>query len=160
MNALRLQPATGMDRVDANATESPEEILGAKRVYTLYINMPNLTSATGSWVLNFSELKTDGVPDQPGSGDVTGPQPIRKVDPRYPPSLMNAHVEGEVVLYAIIRRDGSVDSIQLMKGVEGQLDQNAMEAFSRWKFRPARRNGAPIELEAVIHIPFRASPPL
>ena len=157
-NLSKLQPATGMDRIDSSS--SPEEILGSKRVYTLYINMPNLTSSTGSWVLNFSELKTESVPDQPGSGDVTGPQPIRKVDPRYPPSLMNAHVEGEVVLYAIIRRDGTVDSIQLMKGVEGQLDQNAMEALSRWKFRPATRNGAPVELEAVIHIPFRAAPPL
>lgn len=147
-----------MDRIDA--TSSPEEILGSKRVYTLYINMPNLTSATGSWVLNFSELRTENIPDQPGAGDVTGPQPVRKVDPKYPPSLMNAHVEGEVVLYAIIRRDGSVDSIQLMKGVEGQLDQNAMEAFARWKFRPATRNGAPVELEAVIHIPFRAAPPM
>jgi TonB family protein len=157
INPSKTQPSTGMDRIDA--TSSPEEILGSKRVYTLYINMPNLTSATGSWVLNFSELRTENVPDQPGSGDVTGPQPVRKVDPRYPPSLMNAHVEGEVVLYAIIRRDGSVDSIQLMKGIDGQLDQNAMEALSRWKFRPATRNGAPVELEAVIHIPFRAAPP-
>jgi TonB family protein len=158
INPSKTQPSTGMDSIDASS--SPEEILGSKRVYTLYINMPNLTSATGSWVLNFSELRTENVPDQPGSGDVTGPQPVRKVDPRYPPSLMNAHVEGEVVLYAIIRRDGSVDSIQLMKGIDGQLDQNAMEALARWKFRPATRNGTPVELEAVIHIPFRAAPPL
>ena len=31
-------------------------MLGAKRVYTLYVNMPNLTSASGSWILNFAEL--------------------------------------------------------------------------------------------------------
>jgi hypothetical protein len=35
-----------------------------------------------------------------------------------------------------------------------------MEALARWKFRPATRNGSPVELEAVIHIPFRAAPPM
>jgi TonB family protein len=158
VNPAKTQPSLGMDRIDTSA--SPEEILGSKRVYTLYINMPNLTSATGSWVLNFAELRSLETPDQPNSGDLTGPQPIRKVDPKYPPALMNAHVEGEVVLYAIIRRDGSVDSIQLMKGLDNQLDQNAMEALARWRFRPSTRNGVPVELEAVIHIPFHVAPPL
>jgi TonB family protein len=158
VNPAKTQPSLGMDRIDTSA--SPEEILGSKRVYTLYINMPNLTSATGSWVLNFAELRSLDTPDEPGSGDLTGPQPVRKVDPKYPPALMNAHVEGEVVLYAIIRRDGSVDSIQLMKGLDTQLDQNAMEALARWRFRPSTRNGVPVELEAVIHIPFHVAPPL
>jgi TonB family protein len=51
-----------------------------------------------------------------------------------------------------------VDSIQLLKGVEPELDQNAMEALARWRFRPAMRGGVPVELEAVVHIPFRNSP--
>ena len=150
--ALRVQPTLGMERIDAGTT--PEQILGSKRVYTIYVNMPNLTSAAGSWVLNFAELQSGDALNQPG-GDISSPVPMRKVDPKYPPTLVKSNVEGEVVLYAIIRRDGSVDSIQLLKGVDPQLDQNSMEAFSRWKFRPATRNGTPIDLEAVIHIPFR-----
>jgi protein TonB len=63
-------------------------------------------------------------------------------------------VEGEVVLYAIIRGDGSVDGIQLVRGVDEQLDDNAMQALSQWKFRPATRQGTPVELEAIVHIPF------
>jgi TonB family protein len=69
---------------------------------------------------------------------------------------MNEHVEGEVILYAVIRSDGSVDSIQLVRGIDERLDANAMSALSQWKFRPAERNGAPVELEAIVHIPFRA----
>jgi TonB family protein len=120
----------------------------------MQIDMPNLNSATGSWILSFTELRTD--PNAPPSSDLNGPAPIRKVDPRYPPTLINEHVEGEVVLYAVIRRDGSVDSIQLVRGLDDELDKNALNALSQWKFRPATRQGEPVELEAIIHIPFRA----
>jgi len=63
-------------------------------------------------------------------------------------------VQGEVVLYGIIRKDGSVDSIQVLRGLDPQLDQNAIQALSEWKFRPATRAGHPVDVEAVVHIPF------
>jgi TonB family protein len=149
-------PAMGMEEIGVGS--APEQILGDKRIYTLFVNMPNLSSATGSWVLNFTELQNETPAS--AAGLLSGPVPVRKVDPKYPPSLVNARVEGEVVLYAIIRRDGSVDSIQLLKGVDPTLDQNAMEALARWKFHPAMRSGAPVELETVVHIPFRTTPSL
>ncbi len=120
--------------------------------------MPNLNSATGSWILNFSELRTDSAGPRPVSSEVIAPGPLRKIDPKYPPTLINDHVEGEVVLYAVIRRDGSVDSIQLVRGLDPELDANAMQALSQWKFRPATKQGVPIELEAIVHIPFHAPP--
>jgi len=156
----RTRPAPGLDRIKPGAP--PEEILGPKRIYTVYVNMPNLNSATGSWILRFAELNQEKLPGSNGAGDdggnrddLSAPVPIRKVDPKYPPALSEARIEGEVILYAIIRRDGSVDSIQLVRSVEPQLDRNAMEALARWQFRPAERAGATVELEAVIHIPFR-----
>jgi len=120
--------------------------------------MPNLNSATGSWILNFSELTTDSAGHHLDSSEVAAPGPLRKIDPKYPPTLIKDHVEGEVVLYAVIRRDGSVDSIQLVRGIDEQLDANAMQALSQWKFRPATKQGAPVELEAIVHIPFHAPP--
>jgi protein TonB len=84
------------------------------------------------------------------------PAVVRKVDPKYPPTLIAEHVEGEVILYAVIRRDGSVDSIQVARGIDSQLDSNAMRALAQWKFKPAERNGAPVDLEAIVHIPFHA----
>jgi len=131
----------------------PEAIFASKRVYTVHVNMPNLSSATGSWILNFSELQNDG---RRVADEVSSPQPLRKVDPKYPPTLIAEHVEGEVVLYAVIRKDGSVDSIQLVKGIDEQLDANAMHALAQWKFQPAEKHGQTIDLEAIVHIPFRA----
>ncbi len=144
---------------------TPQEVLGSKRVYTLHVNMPNLTSASGSWVLNFAELNDQQSSGLPGAGapetsaDLAGPVPLRKVDPKYPPELRTSHVDGEVILYAIIRKDGSVDSIQLVRSVDPLLDANAMEALAQWKFRPAERRGEPVDLEAVVHIPFRSRGP-
>jgi TonB family protein len=137
----------------------PEAIFNGKRVYTLHVNMPNLNSATGSWILNFSELRT--TPDAPRimSSDLAAPSPFRKIDPKYPPSLISEHVEGEVVLYAVIRKDGTVDSIQLVRGIDEQLDNNAMQALSQWKFRPAEKAGVTVDLEAIVHIPFHAPEP-
>ena len=132
----------------------PEIIFASRRVYTMNVNMPNLNSSTGSWILNFSEFGTSGRPHM-ASTDLSGPVALKKVDPKYPPTLIADKVEGEVVLYAVIRRDGSVDSIQLVRGVDKQLDANAMRALAQWEFRPASKQGVPIELEAIVHIPFR-----
>ena len=135
----------------------PEAIFARRRVYSMNVNMPNLSSATGSWIINVSEIRS--APSGPASpGQLTQPAPLRKVDPKYPPTLIAEHVEGEVILYAIIRRDGSVDSIQVVKRLDDLLDANSVRALAQWKFRPAERNGEPVDLEAIVHIPFHAPP--
>jgi TonB family protein len=133
----------------------PEVILSGKEIYTLHIDMPNLTSVTGNWVMNFAQLDEGTPPFIKPTGKLSGPSLISKVDPKYPQTLIKEHVDGEVVLYAIIRKDGSVDSIQLVHGIDPQLDKNSMDALSRWVFRPATREGQPVELEAIVHIPFQ-----
>jgi len=133
---------------------TPEVIFGSRRVYKLNVNMPNLNSSTGSWILNFSEFGANERRHME-STDLSGPVPLKKVDPKYPPTLIADKIEGEVILYAVIRRDGSVDSIQLVRGIDKQLDANAMKALAQWQFRPASKQGVPIELEAIVHIPFR-----
>jgi TonB family protein len=132
----------------------PEEILSGSEVYTMRVNLPNLTSASGSWILSFAELDEDDRPSVAPRERLAGPVPIQKADPKYPSDLIKAHVQGEVVLYAIIRKDGAVDSIQVVRGLDPQLDQNAIQALSEWKFRPATRAGQPVDVEAVVHIPF------
>jgi protein TonB len=135
----------------------PEKVLGTKQVYSLQVNMPNMTSLSGSWTVNFAELDEvePGTYSRRADSDLSWPVPLRKVDPKYPPELRKGNVEGEVVLYAIIRKDGSVDSIQLVRSVDPGLDANAMDALGQWKFQPARKHGEPVDLEAVVHIPFR-----
>ncbi len=145
----------------------PEHIFGSRTVYTLNVNMPNLSSSTGSWILKFAELDENsgsaphppiGAPNTTRPGTLSGLQVLHKVDPRYPPEAVKEHIEGEVILYAIIRGDGSVDSIQIAHPLDPVLDKNAMEALAGWKFTPAQRNGVPVALEAIVHIPFHSNP--
>jgi TonB family protein len=131
----------------------PEQIFSSHRVYSMNVDMPNLNSVTGSWIIHFSEMHLPGAPR--GNGPVSAPTPLRKVDPKYPQDLIQEHVEGEVILYGVIRADGSVDSIQLVHRLDTQLDANSIAAFSQWKFTPATKDGQPVDIEAIVHIPFR-----
>lgn len=157
---LRLDPG-GTPSVGAgypvSNLEPVDPVFGPKRIYTLHVNMPNLTSAAGSWILRFAELNPDG---ESSNVDLSAPSPVRKVDPRYPPVLIEQRIEGEVRLYAIIRADGSVDSVQVLRSVHPELDRYSMEALVKWRFRPAGRNGKPVDVEAVVSIPFRLTAPL
>jgi len=141
------------------AGAKPEQIFVAKRVYTMNVNMPNLSSATGSWILNFAELRRgDAGGPHITSTDLASPVPVRKVDPKYPPTLVADRVEGEVVLYAVIGKDGSVGEIQVVRGVDDQLDENSKAALAQWKFRPATKASDPVEVEVIAHIPFHIPP--
>jgi len=131
----------------------PEQIFQSHRVYSMNVNMPNLNSVTGSWVIHFAELHQAGV--STGNGDINAPAPLRKVDPKYPLELRKEHVEGEVILYGVIRPDGTVDSIQVVRKLDPLLDANSVTAFKQWKFEPATKDGQPVSLEAIIHIPFK-----
>ena len=137
---------------DPNMT--PEKILSGKEVYTVHVNSPNFTSSSGSWILNFAQLDENEDPPFKHRGMLSGPEPTHQADPKYPSSLIDEHVKGEVILYAIIRKDGSIDSIQLVHSLDPQLDRNAIEALAQWKFRPASRAGVPVDIEAVIYVPF------
>jgi len=148
-----------MDLAHLNPSLPPETILSGKQIYTMDVSLPNVTSASGSWILNFAQLDSgDGSPTRP-EGKLSGPTPIVKVDPKYPPELIREHVQGEVVLYAIIRKNGSVDSIQVMRSLDPQLDRDAETALAQWKFRPGSRAGVPVDIEAVVHIPFNYQVP-
>jgi len=141
----------------------PEHIFGARTVYTMNINMPNISSVTGSWVLKFAALDDGnsetghppiGAPPKPAPPPLVGLEALHKVDPSFPPEEVRSNIQGEVVLYAIIRADGSVDSIQVARPLDPILDKNAVDALAGWKFSPALRNGVPVALEAIVHIPF------
>ena len=113
------------------------------------INMPNLTSAGGSWIMRFAELA-----DNPAPGQLSAPVVTSKSDPGYPAEIIRKRIEGMVTLYAVIHRDGSVSDVRVLRGIDDRLDENARAALTRWHFRPATKNGEPVELEAVIYIPF------
>ncbi len=128
-----------------------ERVFRGRKYYTMALNKPNLTSAGGSWIFRFAERGATAT-----SGDVTAPIPLREVDAAYPADLMRENVQGVVILYAIIRADGSVAEVKVLEGFDDRLDENARRALSAWHFVPGTRDGNPIDLETVVRIPFRS----
>jgi TonB family protein len=130
----------------------PEDrIFAGRKYYSMSLNMPNLNSAGGSWIIRFAELN-----QTPQPGELSTPVATSKVDPAYPADLIHDHVEGTVVLYAIIHADGTVGDVRVLQGFHEKLDENARIALTRWHFRPAMKNGLPVDLEAVVQIPFKS----
>jgi protein TonB len=134
-----------------NAPMVGDAVFGPKRYYSMTLNMPNLTSTGGSWIIRFAELN-----ETPERGDLTAPVATLKVDPAYPPTLRRAGMEGVVVLYAVIHADGSVGDVRVLQGLDDRLDASARAALVQWRFRPATKNGNAVDLEAVVQIPFKA----
>ena len=58
----------------------------------------------------------------------------------------------------IIRKDGRVDSVALLRHLDDRLDRSAQDALAQWVFQPALLDGAPIDVDAVFEIPFRLAP--
>jgi TonB family protein len=148
-------------------SEAERSVFGNRKVYSLTLNMPNLNSAGGSWVIRFSELDHDSQnhdsnlrdsnkrdADAPGS-ELSQPAATRKVDPAYPLQLMKENVAGTVILVAIIHADGTVGNVRVLRGVDERLDRFASEAVAQWQFQPAMKNGSPVDVEATFQIPFR-----
>ena len=133
--------------------ENPEAGFAGRRTRTLSINMPNISSAQGSWIVRFSEVAG---PER--KGELLAPVPYVKVDPKYARSAIEEGVEGEVILSGVIRSDGVVDHVALIRSLDQRLDEAAISALLKWKFHPAWRGGVPVDVDMVVRIPFRLTP--
>ena len=78
---------------------------------------------------------------------------ILKVDPVYPEIAKAAHVQGAVILHAIISKTGEVEKLDVISG-PSMLTASAMEAARQWKYKPYLLNGEPTEVQTTININF------
>jgi TonB family protein len=130
----------------------PDPSLLGRVVYRLAIQMPNVSSYSGSWTMWFAERDAISGPG------MRLPEPLRKVDPKYYASAMRDRVEGRVRLRAIIEKNGHVADVAIVQKLDERLDQSAAEALRKWEFTPAARGGVPIAMDMVVEIPFRLKP--
>ena len=81
---------------------------------------------------------------------------IQKIEPKYPPLALTAHIWGQVVLKAIISRDGEIKELTVVSG-HPWLAPAAIEAVGQWRYRPYLLNGEPVELETTVTVTFLIS---
>ncbi|HUI41759.1 MAG TPA: TonB family protein [Terriglobia bacterium] len=86
-------------------------------------------------------------------GNVMEAKLVNKVVPAYPPPAKMAHVEGTVILNAVIGRDGAVKDLKIVSG-HPLLAQAAVDAVRRWRYQTTLLNGDPVEVETEIDVNF------
>jgi len=78
---------------------------------------------------------------------------IHKVQPAYPALARSARIQGDVVLKAIIDKEGNIQDLQLVSG-HPMLVPVAIDAVRQWRYRPYLLNGQPVEVETTITVIF------
>jgi len=81
---------------------------------------------------------------------------ITKVPADYPPTVRAAHIEGNVLIKAIIGPDGSVVQAQIVSG-HPMLAREALLSVSKWKYQPVVRDGSPVEVATTVTVAFKLS---
>ncbi len=71
---------------------------------------------------------------------------LERIVPRYPSDARRGGVAGSVVIRGIVRRDGTIDNVEILKDLPYGMGEAAREAVSRWRFRPATFRGEPIDV--------------
>ncbi len=135
---------------ESKLSDAERQVFSGRKFYSLTLNMPNLNSGGGSWVIRFAELQKDSNPQS----SLSAPSAVRKVDPAYPMQLMRENVAGTVIVYAVIHADGSVGNVRVLRSVDDRIDLFASQAVAQWRFDPATKNGTPVDVEATFRIPF------
>lgn len=79
---------------------------------------------------------------------------LLRVEPEYPEAAREQHIQGPVMLEALVGTDGAVEKLNTISG-DPQLAAAATDAVRQWRFKPFLRNGAPEEFQTQITVSFR-----
>jgi TonB family protein len=102
-----------------------------------------------------------GQPEVTGIGVETHPQVLASPAPPYAEDAARNKIEGIVVLQAIIRKDGAVDSVNAIGTLGYGLDESAINTIAgKWRFKPAKIADKPVDVKATIRYSFRLISPL
>jgi len=83
------------------------------------------------------------------------PEEVERVVPRYPAMARRAGVAGPVVIRGIVRRDGTIDNVEIIRDLPYGLGEAARDAVEQWRFRPATYRGEPIDVYYTVTVNFR-----
>lgn len=108
---------------------------------------------------NASPPATWQSPDAPNAvrigGNIRQPEKIYDVTPVYPDAARTAHVQGVVIVEALLDRQGNVEEVRVLRSIP-MLDQAAIDAVSHWKFTPVLLNGQPVPAIMTLTVDFTA----
>jgi len=112
-----------------------------------------LGEGNGAGIGEGSDAGTGGGPFRPGSG-IDPPRLQREVKPMYSDEGRRRSIEGDVVMEIVVRRDGSVGEVRVLRALGAGLEQRAIAAVKQWRFSPARRKGVAVDVLVEVAVGF------
>jgi len=88
-------------------------------------------------------------------GGVSAPVLLFKVEPEYSEEARKAKYQGTVVVYIEVDPNGHARNPRIMRSLGLGLDEKAIEAIEKWRFRPGYKDGKPVTVMATIEVNFR-----
>jgi periplasmic protein TonB len=89
-----------------------------------------------------------------GRKGVTVPEAIFNPEPSFSDEARKAKAQGMVLLWVVVGKDGHTYNIRVGQSLGMGLDEKAIEAVNRWRFRPATLNGHPVATQIAIQVDF------
>ena len=80
---------------------------------------------------------------------------LSKPTPAYTDEARQLKIEGEVILEVEFSAEGSIRVMRIVRGLGHGLDESAMRAVQSMRFKPAQRNGEPVDVRTTVNIVFR-----
>jgi hypothetical protein len=130
----------------------PQEVdtrFRGRNVYTIVIPMENMLGYAGDWIIWFADRKS-----KPGETPVVrAPVPFRKLEAvdQPPPS---DRTRDRIQLAATLTTNGRLDGITLLSKTDIAMQDTVFQDLTSWEFRPAMRDGAPVDVDVILEIPF------
>ncbi|HUA85675.1 MAG TPA: energy transducer TonB [Bryobacteraceae bacterium] len=88
-------------------------------------------------------------------GGVSPPSVISKVEPEYSEEARKAKWQGTVILQLVVDEHGMPRDMRVTRSLGLGLDQKAIEAVGKWRFKPGMKDGKPVPVIATIEVNFR-----
>jgi len=124
-----------------------------RNVYTMVIPIENFPPYSSDWILWFAERE----PKQGDTPFVRAPAPLRKFE-TVEPVLPGNRTELRVQLTAVITKEGKLEKIAPMRNLAAPIERAVLRDISAWEFKPATRDGAPVDVDVVLEIPYSLPP--
>ncbi len=116
------------------------------------VSSPDQTPQSGQAGDGVAELSNHPVP-RLGKG-ITPPKAVSAPNPPFSEEARSAKYQGTTLLAIAVGKTGQVRRIRIVRPLGMGLDQKAVEAVSTWQFRPATKDGEPIDVEVQVEVDF------
>jgi hypothetical protein len=125
-----------------------------ERIFTVYIPVkPSPELADPTWTMQYAVINDDTVADT-GSEQVVPPSVATSEWPQLPPELEKRYSHRQIVIYAIVGKDGKVSQVSVKRTPDPRVSDPIASVLKKWVFRPALVNNQPASVKILLGIPL------